>query len=387
MTARPSPHGLVVFAAFQALLAHPGASLAARSAATTAMALFLGLAAVLAGCQRGDVLAGIRPASSAAPMQVQRSSVAEQPMPEYLLLTGTLAAFQQADVAANATGRVVSMLVERGQSVKMGDVLASLDARSASLLASAAASQSKLAHNQMELAKRECARAQSLFDTGSLSQAEYDRLMTQCTNSQYAAAAAEANQLIAAKSVGDSAIRAPFTGIVGDRYVNVGEFVLPASRVVALYNIDPLRLELTVPEAAVSSIHPNTPVQFSVTAYEGALFTGTIRFVSPNIRKTSRDMIVEAVVPNPDGKLRPGMFAAARFLAGEKKVTVVPLSAVRKSEGSLSVFAISGSQAEERVVQLGEEKNGVVAVLGGLTRGEAIIDAPPADLRDGTLLQ
>lgn len=340
----------------------------------------------LAGCSRQDAKASVASAPKPA-VKVNTTPVVKRPMPQVLLLTGNLTAFRQADIAANASGKVVATYVERGASIKQGEILARLDAGSASLMAVAASAQSDLAKNQMELAKRECARAQALFDKGTVTQAEYDRMMSQCTNSQYAAAAAAANQLVAAKTVGDSSIRAPFAGVIGERYANVGEFLQPMSKVVSIYAMDPLRLELTVPESSLAAVHVNTSVRFTVTAYGTESFTGTVKFISPNVRKQSRDVVVEALVNNPDGKLRPGMFAAAKVLLEEKPTLVVPASALRTTETSSRVFVVSKGEAEERVVQVGESKGVEVGIVTGLTEGETVVTSPPAELRDGSRLE
>jgi membrane fusion protein (multidrug efflux system) len=193
-------------------------------------------------------------------------------MPEYLVLTGTLRASEESDVAADASGKVTATLVERGQRVKKGDTLAVLDARGASLTASALAAQTNLAKVQLEEAQRECERVKHLFQTGAISQAEYDRTNSQCGANTFAAAAAQAQQQSAQKLVGDAIIRAPFSGVVGERAVNVGQYVQPSTKVVSLYAPDPLRLELTVPEANVGALKADMPVKFTVQTFGDETF-------------------------------------------------------------------------------------------------------------------
>ena len=103
-----------------------------------------------------------------------------------------------------------------------------------------------------------------LLETGAISQADFDRQTAQCTSQQWSAAAAEAQQQSATKLLGDANIRAPFDGIIGERYVNVGQYVQPSTRVASVYEPDPLRLELTVPEANVAAIQQDMPVHFTV---------------------------------------------------------------------------------------------------------------------------
>jgi membrane fusion protein (multidrug efflux system) len=304
-------------------------------------------------------------------------------MPRYLTLTGSLRASAQSEIAADATGRVVQTLVERGQAVRRGQIIAMLDSRTASLAATAAQAQAKVAQSQLGQARRDCERVKQLLDSGSISQAEYDRQTAQCASQQWSAAAAEAQGQSATKTLGDSSIRAPFDGIVGERYVNVGQYVTPSTRVASIYSPDPLRLELTVPEANVAAIKPDMNVAFTVIAFGDQPFAGQVKYISPNVRETSRDLVVEAVVSNPDGRLKPGMFALARVLVATPPTPVIPSSALVRDETAARAFVVVDRQAQERVVQLGETVGDSVAVITGVRPGESVVVRPPPDMHDG----
>ncbi|HEY5374053.1 MAG TPA: efflux RND transporter periplasmic adaptor subunit [Polyangiaceae bacterium] len=348
--------------------------------------LLCALSSVLPACHRSE------PAPSAAakeepPVHVTTATASERLMPEFLTLTGSLLADKQSDIAADANGKVLTTKVERGQSVKQGELLATLDASAAALTANAALAQEQLAKTQAEEAKVECDRSKQLFDSGAISKAEYDRSVSRCTGTQWSVAAAAAQHGSAAKMVGDSAIRAPFAGVIGERYVNVGQYVQPSTRVVSLYSIDPLRLELSVPEANVALIRPDLQVDFEVAAYGEQTFPGKVRFISPNVRQATRDLIVEAVVPNADGKLRPGMFATVRLKTGEKPAVVAPIAAVRKDLDPPRAYVVLGGHIEERVLQIGEELQGFVAVASGVKVGEALVLNPTSTVHDGVRVE
>lgn len=352
---------------------------------TAAVAAGLSLLAVLAACKKpAPSKAELTSAEqSSPPVHVRTVPVAEQLMPELLVLTGSLRASQESEVAADASGKVTATFIERGQRVKQGDTLAVLDARGANITATQAAAQSGLARAQLEQAQRECDRVKALFDSGAISKAEFDRTNSQCQTTQFSVAAAQAQQQNAQKIVGDSVIRAPFTGFIGERFVNVGQYVQPSTKVASLYNPDPLRLELTVPEATVAAMKPKLPITFTVATYGDQKFTGALEFIAPNVRPATRDLIVEAMCPNAEGKLRPGMFAVATLFAGEKKLSVVPVTSVKKDESSARVFVVADKRVQERLVQLGGEKDGSIAVLAGVKPGEAVVVTPGPDVRDG----
>jgi membrane fusion protein (multidrug efflux system) len=352
-------------------------SLAALVALSGAMAL-------LAGCHKPeDAAAATRALEAAAPLHVATVPVGQRPMPELLTLTGTLRANASSDVGADVAGKVVATYVERGQAVNKGQTIVRVDARSAALAATAAEAQSRVAQSQLEEARRDCARVQHLLDTGAISQAEYDRQTSQCTSQQWSAAAAQAQQQSATKLLGDANIRAPFDGVIGERYVNVGQYVQPNTRVASVYQPDPLRLEVTVPEENVAVVQQDMPVHFTVTAFGDQVFTGNVKYISPNIRESSRDLVVEAVVPNGDRQLRPGMFAVARIGLGDKPHAVVPRSAVQTDDTGSRVYVVAQSQVQERLVQLGEAVGDQVAVIEGVKPGESVVVSPGPDVRDG----
>jgi RND family efflux transporter MFP subunit len=290
-------------------------------------------------------------------------------------------------VAADAAGKVTATFVERGQHVKQGDILAVLDARGASISATAANAQTQLAKAQLEQAQRECDRVKALKDNGAISQAEYDRVTSQCQTNLWSAAAAQAQQQSAQKIVGDAVIRAPFTGAIGERYVNVGQYVQAQTRIASLYTPDPLRLELTVPEANVAGVKQDEPVVFAISAYGDAKFTGTVKFISPNVRPSTRDLVIEAMCPNADGRLKPGMFAVAKLETREISQPTVPSSAIVKDAEVTRAFVVIDKRVNERIVQTGGEKDGMVAVPTGLKVGETVVISPGPDVRDGAQVQ
>jgi membrane fusion protein (multidrug efflux system) len=342
----------------------------------------------LAGCRRSDdAAAATPPREASAPIHVQTTAVVQRPMPEYLTLTGTLRASRESDVAADVSGKVIQTLVERGQAVKQGQTIAVVDARSAALAANAAEAQSKVAQSQLEEARRECDRVKHLLDTGAISQAEFDRQTSQCTSQQWSARAADAQQRSASKLLGDANIRAPFSGYVGERYVNVGQYVQPQTRVASVYAPDPLRLQLTLPEANVAIVQQDMPVHFTVTAFGDKDFTGSVKYISPNVRESTRDMVVEALVPNADLQLKPGMFAVAKIGLGDKPRPVVPKTALLQDESGARLYVVAGGVVQERMVQLGETASDVTAIHDGVKVGEIVVVSPGPDVRDGAKVE
>jgi membrane fusion protein (multidrug efflux system) len=313
-------------------------------------------------------------------------AVAKQGMPSELVMTGTLVADRQSDLAANASGRVLSTHVERGQKVAAAEVIMRLDARLAQFSAKAAKAQSKVAKANLELAALECGRVDRLLASGTISQAEYDRTKSQCASSQSSVSAAESQAALASVQAGDSVVKAPFAGIVAERYVDVGEYVLPQTRVISLVSVDPIRVQLAVPEAEVAKVVHGQTVTFEVIGFDKP-FTAEVEYMSPSLRETTRDLVVEAIAPNPDGVLKPGMFATVRLGTGDVERLVVPTSAIGQIDGRPMVWVVREGRAIVQFVRTGAVRGDRTAILSGVLETDTVVSDPPDDLVDGTRLE
>lgn len=329
------------------------------------------------------------PAKSAAQsgVRVQTASVDTQEVPEWLLLTGQLKGSRETDLAANARGRVATTQVERGQFVKAGQVLVTLDVRSAALTAATAEADAQSAVAAAESAQQECNRARSLVAAGALSTQQAERIETQCRTTGLQVSAARDRARLAAQNVGDAVIRAPFAGFVAERYVEVGEYVQPDARVVTLVDLSSMRLELSIPEAEIAAATPGKRVRFGVAAYPERRFGAKLEFISSAVRQSTRDVLAEAVVDADDVSarvLRAGMFASVQLQLGTKQVPVVPQSALVERDGRTTAFVVHNGRVEQRVVQSGEAlPTGELSILRGLAQGDALVLAPDATLKNG----
>ena len=232
-------------------------------------------------------------------------------------------------------------------------------------------------------AKLECTRAENLKASGSISQAEYDRLIAACRTSTLGVEASAARAQLAAQNVGDGSVRAPFAGVVTERYVDVGEFVRADSRVVTIVSIDTLRLELAVPEAQASKVKEDAEVRFKVATFPDRRFTGKIRFVSGAIRAATRDLVAEALVDNADHALMPGMFADIDLTTGSRKLPGLPKESVIEKEGRARAFFVVDGRLEERVLSTLPDVGALVPVTKGTKAGDAVVIGDLKSLANG----
>jgi membrane fusion protein (multidrug efflux system) len=316
-------------------------------------------------------------------VRVTTVKAARRLMPRYATLTGSIVADRESDVAADVTGKILSASVERGAEVKAGAVLAVLDRRSASISSRGAAVDAQLALTQSDLAHLDCARADELLASGALGRSEYERIKAQCHATALSVDAARARQDAALKLLGDAVIKAPFAGVVSERYVNVGEYVQPQSRIVHLVSTDPVRVRINVPEQQVADVSAGMGVEVNVSAHPDAWFAGTIRYFGASLRELTRDLLVEASVPNPEQKLRPGMFAVVRIVMPREQVVVVPQGSLREVGVVARLFVERDGHLEERLVELGVRDGQDVEVRKGVEVGELVVSPVTLEAVDG----
>ena len=359
------------------------------------------------------------------PLSIEVVKVEQRPIDRYLRVTGSLAADEQAEVSAESAGRVVATPVERGTHVAQGAVLARISSEETTAQlreaeANAAQIEARLgltpgqpfdaarvpdvmnAKAALDLAEAEFNRIKSLLDQKVVSQSEYDqrRAQVDAARQQYQMAqnvarqsyrsleAARARVAIAQKAQSDTAIRAPFSGLVAERVVSIGDYVTRGARVATVVRVDPMRVELTVPEQAVSLIKAGQPVRLSVDAYPGETFEANVRFISPSLRADQRALTVEAIAPNPDGRLKPGLFATAAIQQpASAPALLVPAAAVETISGTSRVYVLRGEKVEEHIVTTGETVGRQVEITSGVAAGDTIAAAPKGRLTDGAAVR
>jgi RND family efflux transporter MFP subunit len=392
------------------------------------LVLFLaaaGAAAVFSSACVGEAASAAAAPSQPAPIAVRTATVDSQSIDRFVRVTGSLAADEQADVAAETTGRVISTPVERGTHVDAGTPLARISATEADASlreaeANAAQIEARLglvagqpfdpqrvpevlnAKASLDWAESDFNRIKSLLDQKVVSQAEYDQKLTavRAAQQQYQTAANAAQQSyrsleaararvdLAKKSAADTTVRAPFSGIVAERLVSTGDYVNKGTKVATIVRVDPLRVQLTIPEQYLAQVSEGQPVRLSVDAYPNETFSAKVRFVSPALKTDQRALTVEAIAPNSDGRLKPGLFATAMLQQPHPApALLVPANAVETIAGTSRAFVVAGDKVEERIVTTGEKVGDRIEIVSGVKAGERVASNPRGKLADGARVQ
>ncbi len=374
----------------------------------------------VAGCSTTAETAA-DPSKAPEPLAIATTAVESRAIDRYLRVTGSLVADAQAEVSAETAGRVIETPVERGTRVAQGALLVRISPSETSAQlqeaeANAAQIEARLgltagqpfertrvpdvmnAKASLDLAEAEFNRMRSLVDQKVISQSEFDQRRTQleAARQNYQAAqnladqsyrsleAARARVALARKAVSDTSVRAPLTGLVAERVVSVGDYVTKGAKVATVVRIDPLRVELTVPEQHVSLVKVGQQVRLTVDAYPGEEFAATVKFVSPALRSDQRALTVEAVAANADGRLKPGFFATALVRQPDAApALLVPGSAVETIAGTSRVYTVKDNKIDERIVTLGEKVNDKVELTSGVAKGDVVATEPKGRLSDG----
>ena len=294
--------------------------------------------------------------------------------------TGSLATVQGVTVGAEMAGKVATINFESGAAVQAGNLLVQLDtANEEAQLRSAEAS--------VALARVNLERSTDLLTKNAVSKSDFDLV-----DAQFKQASAQADSIRAV--IAKKTIRAPFSGRLGIRLVNLGQILKEGEPIVTLQTLDPIYVNFSLPQQRLSVITAGSTVRLRSDGARGQVFEGRINAINPDVDTATRNFRVQATLPNPDEKLRPGMFANVEVvLPSTEKVLAIPATSVLYAPYGDSVFVIddgkdpqSGKPAKvlrQQFVRLGESRGDFVTVLDGLKEGETVVTSGVFKYRPG----
>ncbi|MGC3957056.1 MAG: efflux RND transporter periplasmic adaptor subunit [Verrucomicrobiota bacterium] len=351
-----------------------------RLTISIATSLALGSITLLTSCGKGRAPQSGAPKES-APREVRVARTTFRPMERTLQVVGTLAAQNEATVAAQVAGQLEKNLVDLGDRVQAGQELALIDTTSYTALASASAANLTRANASAANAAQNLKRAEDLQRENIASTSDLEAAVAEAARTRAEVKAAEANDAVARLAVDRSRVKAPFTGIIAERLASPGDYLAIGTPIVRLVQTDPLRLRLEVPErdAVVVRVGQNVRILLEGDTNN---YSGQLNRIAPAIRADNRMLPVEADVPNPGG-LRAGLFVRAQIVITAPKETLsVPTKAIVTFAGLEKVVAIKDGKAAEKTVTTGRRDSDWVEILSGLDTGETII-LDPAGIRTG----
>jgi membrane fusion protein (multidrug efflux system) len=321
---------------------------------------------------------------SKVPLQVESVSTADvkaETWQETLTSVGSLTAVQGVTVAAELDGRIAAVNFEAGASVKAGDVLIRQDT-------SAEEAQLRSAEASAELARVNLKRTKELLDKATVSQAQFDA--DSATEKQAEAAGDNIRATIAKKT-----IKAPFSGKLGIRLVNLGQNLKAGDSIVSLQALNPIFVDFYMPQENLGRLTTDLTVSLSGDAIAGKAVEGKITAISPDVDASTRNVRVQATVTNDAGLLHPGMYVdVAVELPVTDKVLTIPATAVLYAPFGDTVYVVdaktdpaTGEKSQvvrQQIVRLGARRGDFVSVTSGLKAGDTIVTSGVFRLRPGS---
>lgn len=340
-----------------------------RSAARlVALAVLL---AGVGGCGRQDAA----PASAAPPAlpSVVVTSVEQAERPLEIEALGTARAMDAVEITSRVTNVVETIAFEDGQFVEAGDVLIRLDSDEAQ--ADLALAEAALAESRSQYR-----RSKELFESRTVSESRMVELEAKLRADESRLQAASARLAL-------TVIQAPFSGHVGLRRVSVGSLVTPGTVITTLDDDSVVRLDVSVPERFLALVVPGMQVQARAAAYPDTVFNGTLTALDSRVDPVTRSMTVRATVPNPDGRIRSGMFVSVRLVGGPRSVMIVPEESLVPEGENQYVFVLENDRVSKREVTLGQRRPGEVEILAGVEVGERVVVEGTQKIADGVQVQ
>jgi membrane fusion protein (multidrug efflux system) len=296
-----------------------------------------------------------------------------------VVLTGTLLPERTVEVRAQVPGVVTRLAVDRGDAVGAGQLVAVIEAEGIRSAAAGAQAMVSAAQANMALARQRYESSRRLFERGAISQIDLQTAEAAYEAAQGQLAAARAQASSASESARRATVTAPIAGVVSDRMVSQGEAVNPGQALVTIVNTTALELAGQVPVQAAARVARGQAVEFTLDAYPGQTFEGTVSRVEPTADPATRQVGVYLRLPNPNRRLVGGVFATGRVLSDvATSVLVVPESAVRTEGTTTFVWLIVENRLTRRPVVIGarDASTAMLEVVSGLTAGDRVLNAP-----------
>ncbi len=314
--------------------------------------------------------AGMMRGGGMGPVSVTVTEVIRQQLADEVESVGTAQANESVNLTAKVSDTVTAVHFEDGDLVEQGDILVELTN-------SAEAARLSEVQSEVDDARRQYERLQSLIETNLISQTDLEVART-----RYDTARARLEGVIA--NMDDRLIRAPFSGMLGFRNISEGTLVTPNTVITTLDDISTIKLDFNIAEVFFAQLQPGLTVTANSIVYRGRAFEGVVQNIGSRIDEVTRSVQVRAVIDNSDRVLRPGMLLTVGLTLNERDTVVVPEAALVPSQGRQYVFVVDEESIARRVeVEVGRRRPGLAEIVSGLVPGQRVVTEGIAQVRPG----
>jgi len=317
-------------------------------------------------------------------MNVKVWTVENKLLRPFVSTIGTLKPFEEVIVSSELEGIVKNVRVDEGSFVSRGMRLAEInetDYRLEAIRAEASMRQTKatLANTKLEYERKA-----SLYKEELVTKQQFDDISARLTLSEGELDRAKASLSLARERLSKTKIYSPIQGFVREKKVTAGDYVRNGSALMVVIQSNPIKLNFTVPEKDVGKLKIGQDVLFKVDSFPDQEFKGHVRIIYPSLEERTRTLQVEALVPNSDNRLKPGLFAKVTlFTEQARDMIVVPITAILYDNAKVKVFVAEGNVARERVVNIGNKYGEMLEIFEGLKKGETLVVVGQNNLSEG----
>lgn len=353
-------------------------------AALLSALMVLGL---LTGCSAGPAEPAAEQTAPEEVFLIQTAPAAVQKFADTFQVSGEAGPAEQADISAKIGGDIYQLKADIGDAVKAGQVLARIDDTRYALAREQAGIGVSTAQLNLDQQRIDLERYQALYEQQAISQKEYEAALNGLKMTELSLKSAQAGLRSADINMKDTAVTAPISGFVSARKVNAGESVNPGTPLFSVVDISRIVIVSGISEDAVNQLKPGMPVQVTVASLGAEVFEGTVTQISP-VQDSAKLYPVKVEVPNPEGRIKAGMFATASVALSEGvEGLAVPKEAVIHETGKDYVFIAAGDKALRKEVTVGLGDDRYYHIKAGIAAGDAVVVVGQEKLKDGVLVK
>lgn len=313
------------------------------------------------------------PSGPKGPTPVEGFVLKPQELSNEVRSSGTILAFEEVELHAEVSGRIINILFKEGSKVNKGDLLVKLYDEDLK-------AQLRKTTSQIELSKGQLNRQEQLLKTHATSQEEFDIASNQLSS-------LKADEEVIRSAISKTEIRAPFKGVVGLRYVSEGGYVTPASKIATVQNIDPVKIDFSIPEKYAGEVAVGDEVKFN-NEESGQEFVGKVYAIEPRIDEATRTLKVRAICENSKGKIVPGSFVKVDLqLKNITDALLVPSQVLIPVLKGQNIYIVKDGQAKAVPVKTGIRTASDVQVTDGLSAGDTVLTKGIISLKPNTAVK
>ncbi|MEW6326569.1 MAG: efflux RND transporter periplasmic adaptor subunit [Thermodesulfobacteriota bacterium] len=331
------------------------------------------------GCQKKEAKT---PAEKAVNVKIQATE--KRPLRPFVETIGSLNPYEEVMVSAEVDGILKDARADEGTMVSRGVVLATIDDTDYRLEVKRAEAALRQAEATLANTKLEYQRKEALYKEQLVTQQQFDDVSTRLSLAEADVERARAALSLSRQKLIKTRIYSPLSGVVKEKKVSAGDYVKNGTNLFIIIQNHPLKLNFTVIEKDVGKLEKGQDVTFKVDAFPDREFKGKVSIIYPSLEEKTRTLQVEALVPNPDGLLKPSFFAHVTLYTGAARDTVVvPVTSLLYEAEKVKVFVVEGGKAKEKEVKIGSKYGELMEIVEGLKENEPVVVVGQQNLSEG----